>query len=86
MKKMYVDVDGKSFRIIVDEIKSMYPWMDLVYDVKVNSISEKNGHDLISVVKELSKKFRGKVFTYINDPFYTVVLNGETTDWGLKKD
>ncbi len=86
MKKMYIDVDDRNFRTIVDEIIIKYPWLDVIYDVKVRSIADKKDFDLIAIVKELSEKFRGKVFTYINDPFYTVVLNGVTTDWGLKKD
>ena len=83
---MYIDVDGKNFKIIVDEVKNKYPWLDVIYDCKVCSIADKKDHDLIAVVKELSKKFTGKVFTYIHEPFYTVVLNGETTIWGLKND
>ncbi len=85
MKKLFIDVDDKNFQTIVNEIKNKYPWMDVIYDVKVRSITDRKDGELIGIVRELSSKFKGNIFTYINDPFYTVILNGEISDWGLRE-
>ena len=82
MNKLYIETDEHNFRSIVDAMRSKNPHLEIIYDLKINSLQDKNDKDFFSEVLEISKQFRGRMFTYVNRPYYSVILNGERCDWG----
>ena len=78
----FIDTDERNFRTIVDSLQRKNPHLEIVFDPKTNSVHDKSDKDFYSEVLETSKAFKGRMITYINRPYYSVILDGEQCDWG----